>query len=539
MSENKLQVRARLLSAIIGLQNNSADRNFVGKTLTELRKIENKSDVLDILQKEFLKENSQMRDYTIGFLIKELVPQESIENTFYSTLANPKISDMFKAKLVSLLRECGKHVNYEEFINYFDNPEEIIDADTVRLLEDARINPESQIDFMDFLTALPTEEKNMLVTSLSDDYSGDNLANILTPIILTNPYSEIAQSAIKAMGESKSKLAYPVLQWLSENVQELTVLSHIQKSMSLLKLSGIKEDVTSAYYKKLLACSPVYKCFVNYPDGHGNIGMIFSRKNEAEFIQMFTVVINDTDGIIDCFGFNEISEDEFDRIVNKFYQNDTVVQVDESLCKYLLDNAEKISRLKFADISYEYICWSTITKDIEYEEPDFDVKRKICETNDFLLKQLYEKEIFDKWFFEYNDNNDFAKLIEELIKNSTTDTKEIEKLISLKKVSVFDPTFMKKFDYRLKIMSFFALLNEENAISDMIYALIPDSATKDKFLTDIIKKSVYEYFLSQKDKYDNMKNATSIFKRKTNKELENINIQFVEQVIKNIESNWL
>src|SRR5574344_388050 len=155
MSENKLQIRARLLSAIIGLQNNSADRNFVGKTLTELRKIEHKSDVLDILQKEFLKENSQMRDYTIGFLIKELVPQESIENTFYSTLANPKISDMFKAKLVSLLRECGKHVNYEEFINYFDNPEEIIDADTVRLLEDARINPESQIDFMDFLTALP------------------------------------------------------------------------------------------------------------------------------------------------------------------------------------------------------------------------------------------------------------------------------------------------------------------------------------------------------------------------------------------------
>ena len=43
------------------------------------------------------------------------------------------------------------------------------------------------------------------------------------------------------------------------------------------------------YYKKLLAPLPIYKCFVNYPDGHGNQGIIFSRKNELSFIQMFAL----------------------------------------------------------------------------------------------------------------------------------------------------------------------------------------------------------------------------------------------------------
>ena len=118
-------------------------------------------------------------------------------------------------------------------------------------------------------------------------------------------------------------------------VRDSIAKANLQKSLSLLKLSGVKEDFTGEYYKKLLANTPVYKCFVNFPDGHGNIGIIFSRKNEAAFIQMFAIVINDIDGIIDCFGFNEISEQEFDRIVNKFYQNDIVVPVDAEFCKYL------------------------------------------------------------------------------------------------------------------------------------------------------------------------------------------------------------
>ena len=539
LPENKLQIRAKLLSAIINMQNNSQDRAYIKKTLEELNAIVDKDAVLDILNREFLKENSQMRDYTITFLISELIDPQKAEAVMFETLANPKIKDSVKAKAVGFLREAGKHVNYEQYIDYFENPDEIIDADTVKLLENARVNPESQIDFLDFLEALPQAEKEMLVESLTQDYDGDNLANILIPIIYANPYGDISQIAISAIGESKSMLAYPVLKWLEENTDDLKVKANVQKSLSLLKLSGIKEDITKEYYKRLLSGSPVYKCFVNFPDGHGNIGLIFSRKNEASFIQMFALVLNDIDGIIDCFGFNEISEGEFDRIVNKFFSNDRVVLADETLCKYLMVNAEKISRLKFQEISYEYAAWVSITRDIDYEDLNLSDGLSKIELNDFLLKQLYDKGYFEKWFFSVSDNEKFATLIDKIADDKICDIKQIETLLNENMPQIFDDAFLKILNRRLLVSAHFARLNNEQTFADMLYSLIDESECKNCFKEDMLKKSIYEYFLSQKDRYESIKSATSIFARRANKDLQEIDIKYVENCIKEIEKNWV
>ena len=88
MSDNKLQIRAKILSSIVNLQNNTSDRSLVGNTLDDLRKIEDKDSVLDILHKEFLKDNTELRDYTITFLISELIEKEKAEKLFFETLAN-------------------------------------------------------------------------------------------------------------------------------------------------------------------------------------------------------------------------------------------------------------------------------------------------------------------------------------------------------------------------------------------------------------------------------------------------------------------
>ena len=139
---------------------------------------------------------------TKDYLLKELVEQEKIEKILFEKLASPSIKDSLKTKLVDALRDIGKHIDYNEYVSYFENPDEIIDADTAKLLEDAIANPESQIDFLDFIVSLPEKEKEMLLESMIADYDGDNLANILTPLILSNPYSDLAQVSIKAIGET-------------------------------------------------------------------------------------------------------------------------------------------------------------------------------------------------------------------------------------------------------------------------------------------------------------------------------------------------
>ena len=55
----------------------------------------------------------------------------------------------------------------------------------------------------------------------------------------------------------------------------------------------------------------------------------------------------------------------------------------------------------------------------------------------------------------------------------------------------------------------------------------------------MLKKSIYEYFLSQKDRNESIKSATSIFARRANKDLQEIDIKYVENCIKEIEKNWV
>ena len=77
--------------------------------------------------------------------------------------------------------------------------------------------------------------------------------------------------------------------------------------------------------------------------------------------------------------------------------------------------------MKYESVSYEYIAWKTIIKDIE--ETEIDIKENLSKINltEFLLKQTNEQGYFDKWFFEANDNEGFSKVIDEVVSNKITD----------------------------------------------------------------------------------------------------------------------
>ena len=86
--ESKLQIRARILSSIVNLLSNFKDRDYIGNEIDELKKIQNKDAILEILIKEFFKENIDSRDYVISFLIQSLIEKEKVEKTFFEYLVN-------------------------------------------------------------------------------------------------------------------------------------------------------------------------------------------------------------------------------------------------------------------------------------------------------------------------------------------------------------------------------------------------------------------------------------------------------------------
>ena len=147
--------------------------------------------------------------FSSGFLFLKLLSISGVlsSSPFIMNMA----SNNAKIFALDLLRDIDTNWSYEECDQYFENPNELVTADTKKILDNAILNPEVQIDFLDFLSSLPDNDKIVLLESLSDDYSNDELANMLIPVFLSMSDTETGKTALNILGNSKSQLAYHAL----------------------------------------------------------------------------------------------------------------------------------------------------------------------------------------------------------------------------------------------------------------------------------------------------------------------------------------
>lgn len=538
---NKLQIKAEILTVLSKLQTN-LDAANVDEMLSTLIVQEDKKAILDILVKELIKANEQ-KAILICFLALKLCDNKPLEDELWNILKNPSVSDSTKSILLNLLKDLGNKVDYEKVEEYFDNPNEVIDADTQRLLQTAIINPEAQIDFLDFLSSLSDSDRKILVQSLGDDYSSDSLANILNPLVLYSPDSEIGKIAIDILGKTKSQLALHALSETLDFVDNQEIVSLIKKNISALKISGVREDNAIEFYKSILVSKP-YNSYTSYPDGHGNQALIFSRAREDETVQMAAVVINDSFGLIDCFGFNEISKIEFERIVDRFYNSDEHVFINTSVIKTLLLNAEKLTRKTESKVSYEYICWKTLLADISAEPVPIELTLK----SNFEVKTLSDKDLekicmydfIQRWFFdtEYHDN--FKLLAKDLDKK--IDAKELldlELTVNENLNKIFDSEQKNILDKRILMSAYLKYLSGNREDASLLYSLYFDEDKKAELAKNIIRKSIYEYYVTLKFKQKEDNKMTNIFAMRNKPKEYSLSAKQIDEMILNIEKTWV
>lgn len=545
---NKLQIRAEILTILSKFQTSPEIKaGNLDEVLSVLLKVEDKKAILDVLLKEFIRAN-EPKALFISVLMLRVCDKKAIEAELWQLLEDKKIDDSAKSQVLALLRDLGKSVDYETLGQFFDNPDEVVDADTKRLLDTAIINPEAQIDFMDFLSALSLSDSKILVQSLGQDYSSDELANILTPVFLTQPSSALGKIAAELLGETKSQLAFAILTQSLDFIEDEEALAIVKKSISTLKLAGIREDNTQEYYEDLLSASKPYQFYTSYPDGGSNQALIFSRLNEeTEKVQMFAVVVNYKVGIVDCFGFNEIGQDEFERIVLRFYNKSNRVYISPSQLKSVLDKAEKFSRKLSPNgkLSYEYICWKMILSDISAEpvpyefllEHEFD-KHKIIQEE---LECIYLIDVVQKWFFDPSYSEAFKDLLEgldgEFLQNKFDI--DLEKTVQEKFPLIFDKTESQLLKQRVIASAYLKYLQDEKPIAQMLWALYFDEAALGELQKNILRKSIYEYYVGLKHKLEHVANTSNIFEMKNKTKATQLSLKQLEVIIFRIESAWV
>ena len=540
---NKIQLKAEVLTTITRLQT-LQDASQVDELLYVLDNQTDKKAVLDTLMRELVKTTEQ-KAYILCFLLHRLCDKEQLENALWNTLKSPTVSDFVKTVVLNILKDLGNKVDYDNLEEYFESPDDVIDADTKQLLHTAIMNPEAQIDFLDFLYSLHDADKKSLVQSLAEDYTEDALANILIPVFLHDPSSKVGQLALEELGQSKSQLALHALLEAKEYVDE-EFLPAIKRYISSLKLAGVREDNTLDFYKEVLSESKPYESYSSYPDGHGNQALIFSREREDETIQIVATVISDKWGIVDCFGFNQISKKEFSRIVERFYGNDLPVFINHTVLKTLLVNAEETVHKHGELMSYEYICWRNLLHDI----PTEPVPMQYILEDKFEKKTLTKKELdkiclaeeTQKWFIDTDFSVKFYDFTEKLNNNFKKDNYDIDldEAIEEDLSKLIDKDEEKIWSKRIMNVAYLKYLANEKNLAGLFYALYFDEDAKHELFKNIIRKSIYEYYVSIKFKLDETKKTANLFRRNSDYEDEiTITKAQAEKVIEKIEKAWV
>ena len=527
---NKIQIKAEILATLTALSTTTKPDSAL---ITDLRNIEDKKAILDILIRELITAPEQ-KALLICWLLTELIDKDMLSDELWNIIKAPEYNDHVKMVAFNMLKDLGNKVDYDVISGYFEQFNELINEETKQLLESAIMNPEAQIDFMDFLLALSDNDKIVLIKSLEEDYDYDSLANILIPVFLYYMNSEVGFTALDILGRTKSQLAYHALE-KAKSYAPQALHSKINKALSELKMSGIRVDKTKEFYANILKESKPYKTYVSFPDGHGNMAIIFSRKRENNTLQFLAIVVNPRYGILDSFGFHSMTEQDFYRIVDKFYNYQERYEVKPEIVKYILNQAEENSHINDESIPYEYICWQSIMLDINAEKPDINIEKK--ELNQKEIDKLCMSDYVQNWFFDEITSETFATFIEKLSdeyrKNNFN--VDVDKFIA----DHFDEIYTApELAYKLVTFNLAAYLRYTKGdmeLAQVFYSL----GTNYQFLTNIVRKSIYEYYVGLRYVLKNKQKTKSAFQPKPAPEDDQFKLLQLDLIISSIEARWV
>ena len=484
----------KLLSAI----NSVEDLKDCVPAIEMLDSQENKTVLSKLLFKE-LSNSPNDKIPVICFLMEHFIEKEELVKGLWELLKGKALPTEVKITILNLLREKDADWSYEDCHEYLEDADEILDANTKQLLNSAIINPEIQIDFMDFMASIKVEDQITLINSFARDFSQDALANILIPVFESNPNSAVGREALKLLGETKSQLALNLL----ERMQKITtgdLNQEIRRNLAVLKMSGIREDNTKEFYTKILANTKPDKFYVTYPDGHGDMAMICTRIAQDKRVRFISVVINVDNGIKDCFGFYDISQFECDKILERFLKNEKVASVPAQAFKTILYNSEiataKISGNNW-ELPYEYVCWKNLLIDIDFEEQDFEqlLKEQVLpiKVDKNIFAQLEEMKVSAHWFLDSYYSDEYEELLKD-IKNG----KDLTILLEEYKQKVFYSKERESWIKKLVISAYIKYSIGKDEEAAKILGLVNNEILLDEFFSQLLQRSIYEYFITIK-----------------------------------------
>lgn len=535
---SKLQIRAKVLSVISGIKSaNAYSEELLKKYVKELSDIDDKNALFDIFIKEFIKleENEYM---FASCIIKSAVSVDYVQEKVFEMLKSSAFNDETKYKLVQLLRVLGSNSANDAIPEYFDNPEEVLDMETQKLLENAVINPEAMLDFLDFVYAVPQNDKKLLLASLTEDFKGDVLANIIYPILYADFDDEFKLSVIDTLSNSKSSLAIEPFMYLSKISENEEIINACKVGLKKLKLAGASIEKADEYFNSVIKNSDVAELYTTIPDGNGNQALFISRVNKEDKFVFEAVVINDRSGVVDCFGFFNITRGEFTKILDKFYKSEGKYRVSSEYVKLKLNQAIETSIKHKRVLPYEFVCWNVLTRDfkpLEFEINEL-VEKNVIETSiekDDLL-ELLTKDYTLRWFISKDESTVLKDVVEEMYNQEDLSAENISSFHKKAMSAVDDVTWKN----RLVNLIYLLQTNSSKNDASKFYSVLKNSEHYSLFKSILVQRSIFNHFIALKENQKESALTVNIFKKRNTSQYD-YDIKKLDTIINKLKKSWI
>ena len=165
-------------------------------------------------------------------------------------------------------------------------------------------------------------------------------------------------------------------------------------------------------------------------------------------------------------------------------------------------------------------------------------KEKLTE-DDF--NKICLSDIAQKWFLDTDFSDEFAEFIQKINKNYLNgDLKQdLDKEIEENLDTIFTKKEYKKWKHRILVSAYLKYLSNEKAEAQRLYSLYFDEESIQKMLVNIVRKSIYEYYVGQKYRIVEEEQTTNIFARNRETTKKEFSLDLLENIINTIEEKWV
>ena len=342
--------------------------------------------------------------------------------------------------------------------------------------------------------------------------------------------------AVELLSDSKSSVAIPAIKYLINISDDEKVKQACNLALKKLQLSGASEEKAQEYFKNIIKDSKPAEFYTTIPDGNGNQALLSSRINKNKKYSFSAVVVNDISGIIDCFGFYDIPESEFNKITEKFFNSEGQYKVSPEYIKFQTNSAFKLSEKLKKTLPYEFIAWNTLLADIEPKKDIITTNKKNYK-KDKILEVLTLKYTY-RWFITTEENKILKDLTDNICKLEKPDIETINQMFNQVKNDIFNNEIKDIWKNRLFELSYILSENDKQEIADKFLYIANNKDTFDLFLSIILQRSIVFNLAIIKNSQEENKKTINIFRRKTQPE-NTYNIKQIDEVLKVLKRNWI